>query len=709
MQKLIKKITTFILAFILTLSMTPINYFNSYAEMLNPKQVKTDTFSMSNPAYEGLDIKTYSPKLNSSINDAPTFYTIEDAGAYLRDQMIKRNGTISFTINQSYYSNLDKDIFNEAVKDNGFGDSSAGDYLYWNYGGYTGRVSYYGSISTLTYNMNYLSTASQEQAVDREVKNVLDDLNVYNKDPYQKVLAVHDYIVKNIDYDYSLENHSGYNAIVDKNVVCQGFASITSKMLKELNIGVRVIPGNNSTHGWNIVNIGSYWYNTDNTWDENLSTNSKICYDYFLKGKYDFPDHTRDYEFDTYSFNTQFPTSSYAYVYTPQYNIGKVTNLRASDISSNSIELTWDKVYDADGYEIYTFDDEDNDFYLLSRTSSTNYTDDYLDPCTTHYYKVRAYKTVGSKKYYGDFSSIYQCTTDSKDSTLSISNYNYPTKIVRGNSFTLKGTISSNYLINYVTVKVLDEYDTEIFSCNKTVYPYSYSFSDLDKGMKFALLDVGRYKYQVFAADESGNEILLIDKDFDVVAPPISVKNITNLKYTSTTSSINLSWSKMKNINGYEVWVYKPNLGYYAKLKNISSSNTNYYNRVNLPSASMYRYKVRTYKISNGVKYYSKFTDEFLVATTPLKPVVKITTPSSKKVKLTWTNISSKTTGYQIYRATSKKGTYKKISTTTSKSFTNTGLTKGKYYYYKVRAYRVLENGQTVYSPYSTVKSIKVK
>ena len=44
-----------------------------------------------------------------------------------------------------------------------------------------------------------------------------------------------------------------------------------------------------------------------------------------------------------------------------------------------------------------------------------------------------------------------------------------------------------------------------------------------------------------------------------------------------------------------------------------------------------------------------------------------------------------------------------------TKTFTNTGIKSGKYFYYKVRAYRTLENGNKVYSSYSTVKSIKCK
>ena len=58
--------------------------------------------------------------------------------------------------------------------------------------------------------------------------------------------------------------------------------------------------------------------------------------------------------------------------------------------------------------------------------------------------------------------------------------------------------------------------------------------------------------------------------------------------------------------------------------------------------------------------------------------------------------------------STSKSGTYNSIGTTTNKSFTKGNLTKGKTYYFKVRAYRIVD-GQKIYSLYSSVKSIKCK
>ncbi len=82
-------------------------------------------------------------------------------------------------------------------------------------------------------------------------------------------------------------------------------------------------------------------------------------------------------------------------------------------------------------------------------------------------------------------------------------------------------------------------------------------------------------------------------------------------------------------------------------------------------------------------------------------PVVTATNvASSGKIKLSWDPVwgASK---YYIYRATSKTGEYKYITSTTNTSLTNTSIEAGKAYYYKVKA--VSAGG--VYSKYSNVAS----
>lgn len=84
---------------------------------------------------------------------------------------------------------------------------------------------------------------------------------------------------------------------------------------------------------------------------------------------------------------------------------------------------------------------------------------------------------------------------------------------------------------------------------------------------------------------------------------------------------------------------------------------------------------------------------------------VKATSKTITSIDVTW-GASYNATGYYIYRSTSKTGTYKKVGSSTTTTYTDKGLTKGKTYYYKVVAY-VSSDGQKVTSGYSNVASGK--
>lgn len=97
-------------------------------------------------------------------------------------------------------------------------------------------------------------------------------------------------------------------------------------------------------------------------------------------------------------------------------------------------------------------------------------------------------------------------------------------------------------------------------------------------------------------------------------------------------------------------------------------------------------------------------------AATPFKskPALTAVNVSKRAVKLTWKKISG-AKGVYVYRATKKSGKYKRIARFTSRQqYTNKNRLKGKTYYYKIRAYKVVK-GKKVYGPYSAVKAVKIK
>ena len=119
-------------------------------------------------------------------------------------------------------------------------------------------------------------------------------------------------------------------------------------------------------------------------------------------------------------------------------------------------------------------------------------------------------------------------------------------------------------------------------------------------------------------------------------------------------------------------------------------------------------YKVIAYN-GNVKGSYSKVSSVYILKT-PAK--VKATVKKSGKKKNVTISFgkAKNASGYEIYRATKKKGKYKKVATlkkykTVKKVFK--GVKKGTYYY-KVKAYK-LNGKKKVYTSFSAVKKVKVK
>ncbi len=84
--------------------------------------------------------------------------------------------------------------------------------------------------------------------------------------------------------------------------------------------------------------------------------------------------------------------------------------------------------------------------------------------------------------------------------------------------------------------------------------------------------------------------------------------------------------------------------------------------------------------------------------------------PANKNITLKWNNHTG-AKGYQIFRADTYKGKYKKIKTITNaatSSFKDTKLLPGHEYYYKIRSYTRVD-GKVYYSSYATLTTTAMK
>lgn len=176
-----------------------------------------------------------------------------------------------------------------------------------------------------------------------------------------------------------------------------------------------------------------------------------------------------------------------------------------------------------------------------------------------------------------------------------------------------------------------------------------------------------------------------------------------------TVNTITLSWDRVKNAHGYEIYRYKNNAKKADGKITIAKNQKNTYTDKKLKSGTHYQYRIRSYYVRNGKKIYSNYSAKISGITVLSTPQVKLKKAAkSGQAILTWKKVNG-ASGYEIYRATSKNGKYKKIATVKKNSAKTTykdrKLEKNKKYYYKVRAYKTV-NKYKAYSKFS-VKYLK--
>ena len=119
--------------------------------------------------------------------------------------------------------------------------------------------------------------------------------------------------------------------------------------------------------------------------------------------------------------------------------------------------------------------------------------------------------------------------------------------------------------------------------------------------------------------------------------------------------------------------------------------------------------KVTVTITAKGSDNYRSAVKKITISSKLKKPVIKVKALKGGKAKLSWVSVPG-AKGYKvyIYDKAKKKYVHRLTKRASVKSVIHRGLKKGVTYKYKIRAYRKV-NGKTVYSPYSAVKSVKVR
>ena len=362
-----KRIISFILTLIMLITMVPstivaasevrtmegVEASGKQSECNRPEVDKSEEniIYMVNPLYEDvISIDDLKKKLDSS-NDEQLFGSstgqyfsdYDSAVLYLRKQMVSRETEINLNFPESWFAShkdgLYWDLLYDAMKCDDSSTGQEGDALLY---GYAGCNVSYSTAGYIKYTMAYHSNAEQEAKLTEAVAAAMEKLQLNCLSEAKKITKIHDYICNHVDYAYNSTEeqiYTAYGALCTGKAVCQGYAVLFYRLCKEAGLSVRVISGtgNGGPHAWNILRIGSKYYNVDCTWD---GQDTATYNEFLLKSEADFSDRTREswevagnhyLDYTSAEFNAQYPMTekswdeSTTYAHSEETTSGAVT------------------------------------------------------------------------------------------------------------------------------------------------------------------------------------------------------------------------------------------------------------------------------------------------------------------------------------------------------------------------------------------------
>lgn len=180
----------------------------------------------------------------------------------------------------------------------------------------TSKVDKATEETTLNSEQEYNKETKEKQAkAEEKIKKLMPSIVTSSMTELQKVIAIHDWIVINMDYAYvdyvngtiQQDAHTAYGGLETGYVVCNGYVELFNMMCAQAGIETKKISGyanaglGDEMHSWNQVKIDGKWYNVDLTWDDPTykdkehADNLHISYRYFLLSDTEFYKQHRPY------------------------------------------------------------------------------------------------------------------------------------------------------------------------------------------------------------------------------------------------------------------------------------------------------------------------------------------------------------------------------------------------------------------------------
>ena len=265
----------------------------------------------------------------------------------------------------------------------------------------------------------------------------------------------------------------------------------------------------------------------------------------------------------------------------------------------------------------------------------------------------------------------------------------------------LGGRAADALRINWTKNASADGYIVEMYQGNKWVRVAKITSNNTTTFRKAGLKAGTAYKFRVRAYKMSGKTAVYSEYSATVAART-NPSVMTGAKLGGRAAdALRINWTKNASADGYIVEMYQN--GKWTRVAKITSHSTTTFRKAGLKASTVYKFRVRAYKMSGKTALYGNYSATVTARTNPsIVKGVKIGGKAKDALRVNWT----KNTSAQGYIVEMYKGgkwvRVAKITNGNTTTFRKAGLAKNTTYKFRVKAYYM--SGKTaLYGNYGSV------
>ena len=366
--------------------------------------------------------------------------------------------------------------------------------------------------------------------------------------------------------------------------------------------------------------------------------------------------------------------------------LAKITGVKLGGRAADALRINWTKNANADGYIVEMY--QGNKWVRIAKITSNNTTTFRkagLKAGTAYKFRVRAYKMSGKTAVYSAYSNELAARTNPS--------------VMKGAK--LGGRAADALRINWTKNASADGYIVEMYQGNKWVRVGKITNNSTTTFRKAGLKASTVYKFRVRAYKMSGKTAL-----YGAYSAELSARTnpsvMTGAKLGGRAAdALRINWAKNTSADGYIVEMYQGNK--WVRVGKITNNSTTTFRKAGLKASSVYKFRVRAYKMSGKTALYGNYSATVTARTNPsIVNGVKIGGKAKDALRVNWT----KNTSAQGYIVEMYKGgkwvRVAKITNNNTTTFRKAGLAKNTTYKFRVKAYYM--SGKTaLYGNYGSV------